>query len=786
MTKSHKSFATPKSKGRNNNRFLFALTPLAAGVLTATSAPAQDLEEIIVTATRRAQSVQDIPYNISAYSADQLERNRVNDIVDIARFVPGMNIGDRGLRDSSATYTSNLTIRGVNVETTSNVDFMTLSVPTVSMYVDDTPLYFGIQFNDLERVEVLRGPQGTLYGSGSFGGTIRFIHNKPDASEFDAKVNISGSNTKEAGDGVNYNFDGMINLPLGDNMAFRASAGFRREAGVVDTPRLFVTDSAGVPILADPSDPTGSAPETFSENNVDDAEVYFVRAALQYERADWLTARFTYHHQEMDTDGRMASTPLIPGFDEYDSVIQRQEPSEQSIDLFSLDVEVDVGFATFTSATSYYENDTYTTNDATAFYKILFGGYYAGIPRLHVAGDFWTDEEAWIQEARLVSNTEGFVDWTLGLFYYDQQLGFFDNEEALGSSTALFGAPGLADERLFVIDRSWDFTDVAIFGEITLNLSDVWQVTGGVRGFHQKFTTQQDLLLPFCGSYCSNDGIDPLGSTRGDTTTKKETNVLFKANTSYDITEEHTAYFTFSQGFRRGGANSLPTAGFFAEDPALLSYKPDEVNNYEVGVKGKVLDSWSYSAAAFWVQWKDTQFFTTSPNAFADMVINANDARTRGIELEIAGQAIDNLDVFLGYAYINAELTEDFDFAGKIGFKGDRLPGSPKHNLVLGGDYRYDLTGDMSLVFHVDGVYTSNRLNALNDLDIRYRVFEGFWLWDAELRLEAEQWQASFFVDNVFDEFGVTTGQTVRRNGLAAIDWFARPRTMGINVSYNF
>ena len=157
MTKSDKSFAAPKSKGRNNNRFLFALTPLAAGVLTATSAPAQDLEEIIVTATRRAQSVQDIPYNISAYSADQLERNRVNDIVDIARFVPGMNIGDRGLRDSSATYTSNLTIRGVNVETTSNVDFMTLSVPTVSMYVDDTPLYFGIQFNDLERVEVLRG-----------------------------------------------------------------------------------------------------------------------------------------------------------------------------------------------------------------------------------------------------------------------------------------------------------------------------------------------------------------------------------------------------------------------------------------------------------------------------------------------------------------------------------------------------------------------------------------------------------------------------------------------------
>lgn len=786
MTKSGKSFAIPESKGRNN-KLLFALTPLAAGVLTATQAPAQDLEEIIVTATRRAQSVQDIPYNISAYSADQLEKNRVDDIVDIARFVPGMNIGDKGLRDSSATYTSTLTIRGVNVETTSAVDFMHLSVPTVSMYVDDTPLFFGLQFNDLERVEVLRGPQGTLYGSGSLGGTIRFIHNKPDASEFDAKVNISGSNTKESGDGVNYNFDGMINLPLGDNMAFRASAGFRREAGVVDAPRLFVTDSAGVPILADPSDPTGSAPVTFSKNNVDDAEVYFVRAALQYEQPDWLTARFTYHHQETDTDGRMASSPLFPGFDQYEAAIQKLEPSEQSTDLFSLDIEVDVGFATFTSATSYYENDTYTANDATAFYKTaLAGGYYAGIPRIHVAGDFWTDEEAWIQEARLVSSTEGFVDWTLGLFYSDQQLSFFDNEEALGISTAVSGAPGLIDERLFVIDRSWDFTDMAIFGEITLNLSDAWQVTGGVRGFHQKFTTQQLFLLPFCGAYCSNDEIDPLGSTLGDPTTDKETDVLFKANTSYDITEEHTAYFTFSQGFRRGGANSLPTGGLFAEDPALLSYKPDEVNNYEVGVKGKVFDSWSYTAAAFWVQWKDAQLFTTSPNAFADMSINANDARTRGIELEIAGQATDSLDVFLGYAFIDAELTEDLDFAGKVGFKGDRLPGSPKHNLVLGGDYRYDLAGDMSLVFHVDGVYTSGRLVALNDLDIRYRELDGFWLWDAELRLEAEQWQASFFVDNVFDEFGVTAGQSVRRNGLAAFDWFARPRTMGINVSYNF
>jgi outer membrane receptor protein involved in Fe transport len=235
-----------------------------------------DLEEIVVTATRRNTSVLDVPYNISAYSMDQLAQSHVTDLSDFAMMVPGLAYVDPGPRLSGNN--NEFILRGVNAAGTQGLDVTQFAIPTVSTYLGETPVFFNVQTFDLQRVEVLRGPQGTLYGTGSLSGTIRFIPNAPEMGKFTANAVADWSKTDHAGQS-NYNFAGVVNLPIGDNVALRVSAGQNRLAGFIDQTNLAVLKN-GVPVINGPLLGPNTALVTSRQNGTNDSDVTYSRIAL--------------------------------------------------------------------------------------------------------------------------------------------------------------------------------------------------------------------------------------------------------------------------------------------------------------------------------------------------------------------------------------------------------------------------------------------------------------------------------------------------------------------------
>src|ERR1700676_4856265 len=232
-----------------------SVTSVAAAVLTAlygetSSADDNALQEVVVTASRRAVSAQDLAISITAITGDTLEQAGIQDISGLAHSVAGVNFTDRG--PFGGVNGSTLIIRGLNSEgTRGQLALASPVVPPVATYVDETPLFVNLRLQDLDHVEVLRGPQGTLYGSGSLGGTIRFVQNAPDPSGFDAKLETGMSKTAHT-HSVNDDVNGMLNMPLSDTFAVRLNASFSNQAGFINQPNLFVLDPAGVPAPASP------------------------------------------------------------------------------------------------------------------------------------------------------------------------------------------------------------------------------------------------------------------------------------------------------------------------------------------------------------------------------------------------------------------------------------------------------------------------------------------------------------------------------------------------------
>jgi len=233
------------------------------------------LEEVTVTANRRTESVLKIPYNISATTQQQLDSALVTDFSKLDQIVPGLVYNGGGIREGGSQ--NGFILRGLNTDRTSTGDLPNLTVAPVSVYIDDTPIFANLHISDIARIEVLRGPQGTLYGNGSLGGTIRFIYNEPDPGAFAARVEGDASQTDHAS-GLNDSINGMVNIPLADALALRVSGGRTFEHGFIDAKNLFVLGADGAPILRTPSDPITSLPVTTSAKDVDDSEQTFIHA----------------------------------------------------------------------------------------------------------------------------------------------------------------------------------------------------------------------------------------------------------------------------------------------------------------------------------------------------------------------------------------------------------------------------------------------------------------------------------------------------------------------------
>ncbi|MGH8246389.1 MAG: TonB-dependent receptor [Gammaproteobacteria bacterium] len=812
---------------------LLLITTLVAGVGDVHAQQRVGIEEIVVTATRREQTVHDIPYNISALSGEELESAGVVSLVDLARVIPGVAYADLGVR--SGAVNNQLILRGLNANAQGSIDayLSTLTPAAVSTYIDDTPLFANLQMNDLERVELLRGPQGTLYGAGSVGGTLRFIFNKPDPEKFAAEIDSRIDSTAHS-DEWNYEVDGVVNVPLTSAAALRVVAGYRKLAGFTDGKNLAVGGIAD-PQIADPADPFGTGLLTEEMEDLDDADQWSVRASLLWEIHERIEAQFTYQHQEDSADGfSMETNSDAPGSQDRTMDQYFTSPLDREIDLYSLELDIELGFAQLESSSSYTVNRADNAGDLTglALVNDIFSGGFAfgGWPNTNGRLAGYYDEEfkekSFAQEVRLVSTAEGKLDWVAGFYYQhlDRDLfdvitspGFADYANTPGHPYTAFlpvppflswanliaGPPGFVpqaavdSEVFFTYSRPLEIDDVAIFGELSYRLTEAWQVTVGARVFWNEHKSRLVSTFPVFGAVASADGMDPSGlnEAEGEEDVQDE---LFKVNTSYEFSEALMAYFTWAEGFRRGGANAFPLTGFNSEDPFHLAFEPDTVTNYEIGMKGSLFERMTFTAAIYRIDWDKPQLAGTFLPSGFQAVVNAEEARTQGIELEGQLFVTDELQLTAGYTYTDAEFTQEFasrlgpsdvfpDFSGS---DGSPLPGVPEHMATWAIDYirPVNLFGPSQVHLRVDGSYRSSVVTASSPTSPQFEELRGFDIWNASLTWSNDHWRAGFFIQNIGDEKGITA--VVRDFVIArpeeALDFLTRPRTAGVMIGYTY
>ena len=826
-----------------NTTTIFIRKPLVIGIgaaLAGTSPMAMGqsaepgagvLEEIIVTASRREQTIQDIPYNISAVQGTDIEAQNIVDTAELMRTISGVSVIDRGYRNSG--HVNSLIIRGVNVDNGVNGDVALSAAPTVATYVDETPLFANFLLKDVQRVEVLRGPQGTLYGSGALGGTVRYIMNRPDPTAFDASVGVSYGQTSGS-DGNNVSGDIMLNVPMSDTSAFRLSAGTVQNDGVIDYVNLYQLDNGDPVVLNDAgqcvgvTDPSLTPTEVAfngscytSRKDADDVEITYARASFLFQPSDTVDIQLNLQWQDDEIGARRTITEgadffgnAYNGKDQSGSTML--EPSEREATLVSLDMEFDLGFATLTSSTSSYEHEGNGWRDNTSLWVTDRGGFanwfdilYTGNPRpvAHVEAGF--DEKALVQEFRLVSNSDAdsTVDWTVGAYYMDQDrevnnfsyiLGLNEYGNAcpvVGATCPAFGQwwTGLPlNEIDFWYIREENFTDLALYGEVTWHVADNWHITAGARWFDTELANDTAMDFPLI------EGTTPIPFV--EFPSQSEDDVQLKLNVALDVSDDMMVHGTFSEGFRRGGSNAIPTFSFFAETnpDSVESYRADTVQNFELGIKGSTAKV-RYTADIYYVDWQDPQLNTATADWGFFMAQNGESAETIGVELEAQILLADNLELNLGYGHAKAELTADLiapQYGNVISTDGHRLPGTAEDVASATLTHIAQLSGGLGLTTRVSGYYQSDSINSVTDTTTQDK-FPGFSLWNASLTLDDDAWSAALYIKNIGDEQAVTgnypaaymstdTGVFENYYGNNQRQYIATPRTIGLALKYNF
>jgi len=602
---------------------LTALYGAPAGADTAAdTADDTTLQEVVVTASRRAVSAQDLPISITAVTGESLDKAGIQDIAGLAHSMAGVTYTDRG--PFGGVNGSTLIIRGLNSESLAFQEGLATSiVPPVATYVDDTPLFFNIRLQDLDRVEVLRGPQGTLYGSGSLGGTIKFVLNAPDPSAFDAKGEVGVSKTQHT-HAENEDINGMINLPLSDTMAIRINAGASDDAGFINQTNLYVLDPTGVPVPskpATPSNPVGLniAPETYSKDGVNSYQYRNARISLLYKPSDDFKIQLSYFYQKSSAAGfpYAASNPLaytqpiaaltqflpngqqtppsspanilslfpgtVPaGTDRLTNADVTPEGTADAVNVVALNFDYNLGFATLTSSSSFARHNNNTYDDLTALYDNFnfYQNLYGQNPRNLIDAVDQLDDKIYAQEFRLTSKTGGAFDWIGGLFYKEEKTyiqeheyypgydafynactksGLYPPSDGLGVNASVCGVGEYGPGT--VIDGIPIVLDQTYIGDVETTFKDM--ALFGELTWHVTSdwtVTGGTRLFKQTVSQAQQTGLlfDGPEFISNNAGHDDWKKALWKINTAYHLDKSNLVYATWSQGFRRGGINALP------------------------------------------------------------------------------------------------------------------------------------------------------------------------------------------------------------------------------------
>jgi iron complex outermembrane receptor protein len=784
------------------------------------------LETVIVTAQKRSEDLQKVPMTVNAISSQKIEDLHLTDFTDFARYLPNVTYAVSGQGSDGGPGFANITMRGIASDQNGNHSG---PVPTVGVYFDEQPITtingtLDIPTYDVQRVEALSGPQGTLYGASAESGVIRIISNKPDTSGFAASFETDVNSVDHGG--IGYGANGMVNIPLADNIAIRIVAWDEHDAGYIDNvlgTRTYTFNNSNPPIVPLPA-PITISNAGHTKDNYNTVNKMGARAALEVDLNNNWTITPSFMGQIENSDGIFAYDPSVG-----DLEVQHFLPEFVHDKWYQagLTIQGKIGDLDLVYAGGYMDRTVHSAADYTdyTYWYDQYNSYYVHFtdnagntidPTQRILGkdDFTKDS----QELRISSPKSDRLRFTAGLFYEKQTHAILQDYviEGLaspGSGQPVMSVPGWPNT-LWLTDQFRTDIDYAAFGEASFDILPNLTLTGGLR-----FYDYDNSLKGFFGfgSYAapiapgtSGKCFAPTSVDNGPCTdlnaTAKGSGETHKVNLTWQVTDDKMLYATYSTGFRPGGANRVtdPNTG----EP-FAPYTADSLDNYEIGWK----TSWDdnrlrVNGAFYWENWNNFQFPFLGPNSVT-IISNAGQATVKGAEYEITWLPVDNLTLSSSGAYNNGNLTSNYcrhtvDALGNpipcVGPlvaaggvvdapAGIQLPITPLWKINATARYEWML-GDFNA--HVQGslVHESGTWSDLRDFE---RTLLGknqpFTTFDFTTGFGRGSWAFELFVQNLTDEraqLGRYAECTPGTCGFEPYILTAQPRTIGISFNQKF
>lgn len=744
----------------------FLLSSAAVWAAAAADTSQGALDEIVVTASKRDEKLHDVAMSVTAIGADQLTLRQQTGFLDWAAQVPGLS-----LQTSDPAF-SRLIIRGENVGSVGAL---------IATTVDDIPFFMSgaqadgaffsanVDTYDLQRIEVLRGPQGTLYGAAAEGGIIKYVTNLPNLNKVEGDVSLGGQSVD--GGSTAGNIKGMINLPFWDNKAaLRVSAVESQLPGWINNPQI-------------------------GQSNVNSGSSYSLRASLLVQPVSDFTARVTVFEQHLRTTGNSsvesvgaAATPATPPANQFQNVgglVNNNAfpvPEDNSLKYGALNLAYDFHWATLMSATSYgrfnlHFVDNFTNlNLAPGFtYGDFISGLYGQAALMQ--GDQVEFVHKFNQEVRLTSDAgnqlfgHGF-DWQIGGFFTHESTTLTQPFQALDATDqANILTPALGGAII-----PGDYKEHSFFADITYHFNTALDLELGGRSTDVKQHSQVDTFC--CILYGPTDTQFPVQYTSQSSTT-------WSVAPRWHISEDTLAYVRVATGFRPGGPN-LPTPTL----PNPPSFKSDSTKNYEVGLRTDLFDkTFSIDMAVFYIDWKDIQILSIVQTPAGPVGINGNSgsATSKGVEWNFEWRPLAGLTLGLLGSYTDAYLTSDA--AGLGAFSGEKLPYVPEVSNTLNVDYKWAAFSDWSAFVGGSETYTGSRYTGFSpsvtviEPHVKLPVYNTFQL---HAGLDNGHYNAELYGNNLGNSKGITDYANqggANQTGLVSL---IQPRTIGIQVGYKF
>lgn len=713
--------------------------------------------EVIVTATRRSERLQDVPLSITAYTQETLEAKGIVGYEGLAQETPGVV-----LNRASANF-NNFTARGIatngygaNLQSTVAVYIDELPISTIgNTTVLDTNLY------DIERVEFLRGPQGTLFGSGSLSGALRILTKRPDPSGFDASVLVDYG---IVGNGsLRQRYNGMVNVPLSETLAVRAVGFYRDEEGYID--------NVGTGI-----------------RNANTLVSWGGRVALQWEPTDRLTVKLMASYENNKPED---SSLVSPSLGKYKRISDRPDLFQGQQAIYNATIDYRFDGATFTSSSSLSGFDQKFFVDLAG----TFGGPIA------FALDATAYMDTFVEEARLASDPGGKWDWVVGGFFLDRRLDVDYNYRSSPAYLTRRGFTGLADE---YYQRQYNHTksqELAGFGEVTYRFNEQFWVTGGLRygGFEAQSFVEGGYTSNYLTAALTPTFRGPLTITQIAPVTgvkAKETGPSYKVSVSYKPVPQVTTYATLSTGFRTPVVNGFAGRASVVNPADIIipfGADSDDLTNYELGVKGRWFDGrLSANLAAYWIDWKNIQVQANRVSDSVQFATNIGKAVSRGLEFEIALAPADGLTLGLNGTFIDAQVTDLTPTEAAISgaAEGVRLA-APRFQGAAYMNYAFDLSpearANLSVVAsHVGSYpgmfpYVPGRPGVISPT---YGYTQAYNNVNAAFAVAFEQLTIGVYAENLLDSRKINYVHP--EAFLASRFGVQRPRTIGLRASYDF